>query len=85
MFSYMVFLLLLYLRGKALIMKRSDKLLVAIAAVALTAAAVYVIRQKKGRRMRHKVSEEGYETAHDVLFPNRGNRGRVHYGPVLPE
>jgi hypothetical protein len=32
-----------------------------------------------------KISDEGYETAQDILFPNKYHPGgQLQYGPVLP-
>jgi hypothetical protein len=58
---------------------------IAIAAGLLAAAAIYLIRKSATSRRLQQVSDDGYETAGDVLFPNReiGNR-KVKYGPVVP-
>lgn len=67
-------------------MKKSDKVLVAVAVGILAGLAVYAARRCKERSMLNQVADEGYETAHDILFPNRDQIGRkLHYGPVLPE
>lgn len=67
-------------------MKKSDKILVAVAAGFLAGLIVYAARRYKERHMLSQVANEGYETAHDVLFPNRTQMGKkLHYGPVLPE
>jgi len=65
-------------------MKRSAKLALGIATAAAAGYLVYrlIHRFRSGRRLR-EVSEEGYETAHDVLFPRKKSRGKQKYGPVF--
>ncbi|MEO7264738.1 MAG: hypothetical protein ABIW38_07485 [Ferruginibacter sp.] len=42
-------------------------------------------RIEEGREMVKHASDEGYETAHDILYPGKKNRSRhLRYGPVLP-
>jgi hypothetical protein len=53
--------------------------------VAITGLVIYRIRSRNTGEMLSKVSEEGYETAHDVLFPTKSKRGKnLQYGPVIP-
>ncbi|HRP30656.1 MAG TPA: hypothetical protein PKV73_02150 [Agriterribacter sp.] len=67
-------------------MKKSDKILVAVAVGVLAGLAVYAARRYRERNRLNQVAAEGYETAHDILFPNREQMGRkLIYGPVLPE
>ena len=67
-------------------MKTSTKLVIGISAAAVVGLILYSYRRKNTCDMLNEVSNEGYETAPDVLFPNKGKRGsRLHYGPVLPE
>ncbi|MFT4016134.1 hypothetical protein [Terrimonas sp.] len=64
---------------------RND-LLIAAAVGAATGILVYLTRRIKEHRMLTKVSDEGYETAHEVLYPQKKQMsGKLHYGPVLPE
>ncbi|RYG52462.1 MAG: hypothetical protein EOO01_06505 [Chitinophagaceae bacterium] len=67
-------------------MKTTYTILAGIGALALVSAAVLIARGfNQGRRLSH-VSNEGYETAHDILYPNKRNRkSSLHYGPVLPQ
>ena len=67
-------------------MKKSTKTMIGIAALTAIGIASYIIsRQKKQNRLSH-VADEGYETAHDVLYPHKTQKsGRLQYGPVLPE
>ena len=49
--------------------------------------SVYIFRKRSKNTgyMLRRVSDEGYETAHDVLFPHKSKRGKnLRYGPVLP-
>jgi len=51
------------------------------------ATSIYLqnAKRKRNKRMLHVVSNEGYETAGDILFPKReGPDKGLHYGPVLP-
>lgn len=64
---------------------RND-LLIAAAVGAATGILVYLTRRIKEHQRLTKVSDEGYETAHEVLYPAKKQMsGKLHYGPVLPE
>lgn len=67
-------------------MKTKYTILAGVGAIAVAAAVVLIARGfNHGRRLSH-VSNEGYETAHDILYPTKKNRkSRLHYGPVLPQ
>ena len=67
-------------------MKLSFTILAGIGVLTITAAVVMVAKGfNQGRRLSH-VSNEGYETAHDILYPDKNlRRNRLHYGPVLPQ
>ncbi len=66
-------------------MKLTHTLTFGIAAIAATAITVYFIRLAESRRMLTRISEEGYETANDILFPDKKIKARhLHYGPVVP-
>lgn len=66
-------------------MKTQNKILFGLAAAAVVGLVVYAIRRKNTKRMLKDIAEEGYETAHDVLFPNKRKRDpRLQYGPVIP-
>lgn len=67
-------------------MKKSEKIMVAVAVGLLTGLTIYVVRRSKERRLLNQLAEEGYETASDILFPNKERLGdKLHFGPVLPE
>lgn len=66
-------------------MKKTFGLLVGITAIAIVGLVVYRRRSRDMGHMLRRVSDEGYETAPDVLFPNGSRRGRdLRYGPVIP-
>ena len=65
-------------------MKTSTKTLIGAASLAAVGLAIYMMsRQRRKNRLAH-VADEGYETAHDVLYPNRYKPSKLQYGPVLP-
>jgi hypothetical protein len=65
-------------------MKATTKLLLAIGAAAATGLIIYAFRRHQRHetdRRLDKVADEGYETAHDILFPDRSRRkGKLQYG-----
>ena len=64
-------------------MKQTLKVIVALTVV--TGIGVLVVREVKRRRQLRKVADNGYETAHDVLFPGKKRKNKkLRYGPVLP-
>lgn len=71
-------------------MDRNKKILLAAATGALAGILVYALSKGKAsckaKKMLTDIASEGYETAHDILFPNEKKLGKkLHYGPVLPE
>ncbi len=65
--------------------KTTIRILIGVAAIAITGFVIYRIRSRNTGEMLSKVSDEGYETAHDVLFPTKSKRGKnLQYGPVIP-
>jgi hypothetical protein len=67
-------------------MKNGFKITLALAAFGAAAILLCASRRATTRRMVAEVSNEGYETAQDILFPDRSIRGKkLHYGPVIPE
>jgi hypothetical protein len=72
-------------------MKATKKIITGIGFVTTVALFIYTVRrrQKTNRIRMHeeaarRVAEHGYETAHDILYPqkNKGIR-KYKYGPVL--
>jgi hypothetical protein len=60
-----------------------------LAGLGLLAAGVgiYTFRRlrKNSKQMLNEVADEGYETAMDILYPQKQMRDcKLHYGPVLP-
>lgn len=67
-------------------MKTTEKIFLALAAGAAVGLVYYILKKSEERRILNKISAEGYETAHDILYPNSTPGGKkLHYGPVLPE
>ncbi len=66
-------------------MRMKQTLRIAVALTILTGVSLLVVREINRRRQSRKVSDNGYETAHDVLFPGKKRKDRkLQYGPVLP-
>ncbi len=67
-------------------MKTRNKIIFATAALAVVGLLVYTTRRhKKTKHMLSEISDEGYETASDVLYPSKERRtSKVKYGPILP-
>lgn len=67
-------------------MKSSNKVLLAIGLAAAAGFIIYAMRRHQSDRRFAKIADEGYETAHDILYPHKSKgRRKVHYGPVIPE
>ncbi len=67
-------------------MKVSNKALWGILAVSALGIAFYLGSKKRDRKKLKRIAEEGYEIAHDILFPDKLlSEKKLHYGPVLPE
>jgi hypothetical protein len=66
-------------------MKIKTSTIVGLAALGIVVAAV-LLANKKGRKNRlTQIADEGYETAHDMLYPNSFKGAEeLRYGPVLP-
>lgn len=66
-------------------MKKKNVVLLGFAAAAATITAILVTKAIKHSRRLNNISDEGYETAADILYPETDTRRRkVHYGPVVP-
>ena len=66
-------------------MKKTSPVILSLAALGAAVIVVYIAKRVVANRMLVKVSDEGYETAHDILYPNKNNSGNsLKYGPVLP-
>jgi hypothetical protein len=66
-------------------MKTTLKIVVATAIITAIVVAMKINKSNHERKLA-KISDEGYETAHDILYPtHKLDKGkRLHYGPVLP-
>lgn len=66
---------------------KTNKFLLGVAAAAAIGFIVYALKSRHRTSLRQaQVADEGYETAHDILFPNQKGRSRkLHFGPVLPK
>ncbi len=66
-------------------MKLNSKLITGLAIAGAAALIVKAAKNHRRSRMLNQVSDEGYETAHDVLFPQKSPvRRNLRLGPVLP-
>jgi hypothetical protein len=61
------------------------KIIAGISLLTLTGVIIYLWRRQRistvNQLKAEQVAEEGYETAHDVLFPNRGRRVKRYRYP----
>ncbi len=66
-------------------MKFKTKTILGLAALTAIALIVY-LKQKEATKIKlAQLAEEEYETAHDIMYPNRYIRAKdLRYGPVLP-
>lgn len=65
-------------------MKTTTLLLSAISITATTALAIYLIRKIKESKRLKRIAEEGYETAIDILYPQKLNTKKLQYRPTIP-
>ena len=64
-------------------MKKALTILTVAAAGCL---AYYIIRRIESRNMRKKIASEGFETATDVLYPDRRRSFKKYrIGPIIPQ
>lgn len=67
-------------------MRRSTKIAFGISAVAVAGLIVYAASGVRTRHMLKQISNEGYETAGDILYPQKRKRGKkLNKGPVRPK
>ena len=68
-------------------MKPSQKIALGLTLVAAAGIILYIrSRRSDTKLMLNKISDEGYETANDVLFPGKNIQAKhLRYGPVLPD
>ena len=67
-------------------MKISTKTMLGIAAITAIGIALLLGTKKSKKINLDQIADEGYETAHDILYPKQfGREKKLQYGPVLPE
>ena len=65
-------------------MKKSLRTILVLAS--LTGIGFYVAHRIKKHRKLRQVADNGYEMAHDVLYPGKDIKSaKLRYGPILPE
>ena len=66
-------------------MKKKEIIIGTAAAAALTSLIIYSYSKCNTHKRLKTVSNEGYETAHDILYPNKKRKkNKLKFGPVLP-
>ncbi len=66
-------------------MKISKIIGISLTVLAVAGVAVYVAKKMKRKNMLNQIADEGYETAHDILFPGKSfETDKLQYGPVIP-
>jgi len=66
-------------------MKISKIIGLSLAVIAVAGVAVYVAKKIERKNMLNQIADEGYETAHDILFPGKSlESAKLQYGPVIP-
>jgi hypothetical protein len=67
-------------------MKISTKTILGIAAITALGIAFMLGTKKLKKINLDQIADEGYETAHDILYPKQfSGENKLRYGPVLPE
>ena len=64
-------------------MKNSTKVFL-LAAIGTAAITYSLIQRANAKKRLVTISDEGYETASDILFPGKPVGSKLHYGPVIP-
>ncbi|MEX1203594.1 MAG: hypothetical protein WEA59_10150 [Ferruginibacter sp.] len=66
-------------------MKITTETILGIAALTALGIALIVGFKKSKKVNLYQIADEGYETAHDILYPKQiGREKKLRYGPVLP-
>jgi hypothetical protein len=66
-------------------MKKKTTIALLLGAIGAAAITAYLIHRANTTRMLSQVSDEGYETAPDILFPDKTVSSKLRFGPVLPQ
>ena len=56
---------------------KATKLTAVIGLVTMLGLIVYMRRRQKTNRRKKQIAEQGYETAHDILFPMKSSRRQI--------
>lgn len=60
--------------------KSTTKILIGIGIAAATGFIIYAVRRQQSNKRYARVADEGYETAHDILYPpKKYKRKKVQY------
>lgn len=66
-------------------MNLTHKIILGLAIGTAAGIMIYVTRNSNTKRMLNQISDEGYETAQDILFPGKTIQEKhLRYGPVIP-
>ena len=61
-------------------------LIIGVATAAAGWLTLYIVRRIQSRGMRRKIAAEGFETATDILYPDKRRRfSKYKIGPILPQ
>ncbi len=77
-----------YVSGKMIFMKKKHQAMIALGIAAIAAGLIVheLLKDHDTRKKISQLADEGYETALDILFPEKEIRDqKLHFGPVLPE
>lgn len=69
-------------------MKKKHQAMIAVGIAAFAAGwlAYELLKDHDTRKKISQLADEGYETALDILFPEKDiKNNKLHFGPVLPE
>ncbi len=66
-------------------MSTVNKLIISVVVASVASYLVGITRRYQREKMLMLASNEGYEIAHDVLYPERQKKNRhLRYGPIFP-
>ncbi|MBS1496061.1 MAG: hypothetical protein JSU03_06990 [Bacteroidetes bacterium] len=66
-------------------MSKTTKIVLGVTALAIVGALIHITRKHNREKVLKAASDEGYETAQDVLFPKHTRSKDLKYGPVYAE
>lgn len=66
-------------------MKKREAILIGVGAALASVVVIKLARSQNRLNRLNNVASEGYETAHDILYPTKEHKkARLKFGPVLP-